>query len=114
MAPQFVIPYRLSGKRGKNNAPDAAAICEAVTRPNMRLVPVKNTEQLGQLLVHRARQGFVEQRSATLNRVRGLLSAVGHRAAAQGRWARRNAFRDPSLRDASRLGQWLTFWEKPL
>ena len=39
MAPKFVIPYRLSGKRGKNDAADAAAICEAVTRPNMRFVP---------------------------------------------------------------------------
>lgn len=74
MAPKFVIPYRLSGKRGKN---DAAAICEAVTRPNMRFVPVNSIEQQGQLLVHRARQGFVEQRTATLNRIRGLLSELG-------------------------------------
>lgn len=56
MAPKFVIPYRLSGKRGKNDAADAAAICEAVTRPNMRFVPIKSVEQQGQLLVHRARQ----------------------------------------------------------
>jgi transposase len=76
MAPKFVIPYRLSGKRGKNDAADAAAICEAVTRPNMRFVPVKSTEQQGQLLVHRARLGFVEQRTATLNRIRGLLKAL--------------------------------------
>ncbi len=66
MAPKFVIPYRLSGRRGKNDAADAAAICEAVTRPNMRFVPIKSIEQQGQLLVHRARQGFVEQRTATL------------------------------------------------
>jgi len=58
MAPKFVIPYRLSGKRGKNDAADAAAICEAVSRPNMRFVPVKSTEQQGQLLVHRARQAL--------------------------------------------------------
>lgn len=77
MAPKFVIPYRLSGKRGKNDSADAAAICEAVTRPNMRFVPVKSAEQQGQLLVHRARQGFVEQRTATLNRIRGLLSELG-------------------------------------
>ena len=77
MAPKFVIPYRLSGKRGKNDAADAAAICEAVTRPNMRFVPVKSIDQQGQLLVHRARQGFVEQRTATLNRIRGLLSELG-------------------------------------
>ena len=77
MAPKFVVPYRLSGKAGKNDAADAAAICEAVTRPNMRFVPVKTIEQQSQLLVHRARQGFVAQRTATLNRIRGLLSELG-------------------------------------
>ena len=77
MAPKFVIPYRLSGRSGKNDAADAAAICEAVTRPNMRFVPIKSIEQQGQLMVHRARQGFVEQRTATLNRIRGLLSELG-------------------------------------
>lgn len=77
MAPKFVVPYRLSGKRGKNDASDAAAICEAVTRPNMRFVPIKSLEQQSQLMVHRARQGFVEQRTATLNRIRGLLSELG-------------------------------------
>ena len=77
MAPKFVAPYRLSGKAGKNDAADAAAICEALQRPNMRFVPVKSTEQQGRLMVHRARQGFVVQRTATLNRIRGLLSEVG-------------------------------------
>lgn len=77
MAPKFVAPYRLSGKLGKNDAADAAAICEAVQRPNMRFVPVKSTEQQARLMVHRARQGFVEQRTATLNRIRGLLSELG-------------------------------------
>ena len=77
IAPKFVIPYRLSGKRGKNDAADAAAICEAVTRPNMRFVPLKSEEQQSQLLVHRARQAFVAQRTATINRIRGLLSEFG-------------------------------------
>jgi len=77
MAPKFVAPYRLSGKRGKNDAADAAAICEAVQRPNMPVVPVKSIDQQSRLMVHRARQGFVEQRTATLNRVRGLLSELG-------------------------------------
>ena len=77
MAPKFVSPYRLSGKKGKNDAADAAAICEAVTRPSMRFVPPKNLEQQSQLLVHRARQGFVQQRTATINRIRGLLSEFG-------------------------------------
>lgn len=77
MAPKFVAPYRLSGKRGKNDAADAQAICEAVTRPQMRFVPVKTIEQQGALMVHRARQGFVQQRTATINRIRGLLSELG-------------------------------------
>ena len=59
-------------------AADAAAICEAVQRPNMRFVPPKSIEQQSQLMVHRARQGFVAQRTATINRIRGLLSEFGH------------------------------------
>jgi transposase len=77
MAPKFVVPYRMSGKRGKNDAADAAAICEAVTRPNMRFVPIKSIEQQSHLFVHRARQGYVEQRTALINRIRGLLSELG-------------------------------------
>jgi transposase len=77
MAPKFVAPYRLTGKRGKNDAADAAAICEAVARPNMLFVPVKSEDQQSRLMVHRARQGFVEARTATLNRIRGLLSEFG-------------------------------------
>lgn len=77
MAPKFVAPYRLSGRRGKNDAADAAAICEAVQRPNMRFVPVKSVDPQARLTLHRTRQGFVEQRTATLNRIRGLLSEFG-------------------------------------
>jgi len=77
MAPKFVIPYRLSGRRGKNDAADAAAICEAVQRPSMRFVPVKCLEQQAQLCVHRVRQAFIEQRTGTINRLRGLLSEFG-------------------------------------
>ena len=77
IAPKFVAPYRLSGKQGKNDAADAAAICEAVQRPSMRFVPVKSIEQQGQLMVHRARQAFVEARTGTINRIRGLLSELG-------------------------------------
>jgi transposase len=77
MAPKFVAPYRLSGKRGKNDAADAAAICEAVARPTMRFVPAKSLQQQSELMVHRARQGFVAQRTATINRIRGLLSEFG-------------------------------------
>jgi transposase len=71
------VPYRLSGKKGKNDAADAAAICEAVQRPAMRFVPVKSEEQQSRLMVHRARQGYIEARTATLNRIRGLLSEFG-------------------------------------
>lgn len=77
IAPKFVAPYRMSGLRGKNDAADAAAICEAVQRPTMRFVPMKTIDQQARLMVHRARQGYVEARTATINRVRGLLSEVG-------------------------------------
>jgi len=56
---------------------DAEAICEAVTRKNMRFVPVKNVEQQAILSVHRARQGFVEARTAQANQIRGLLAEFG-------------------------------------
>jgi transposase len=77
MAPKFVMPYRMSGKRGKTDAADAAAICEAVTRPAMRFVPVKEEHQQVILALHRTRQGFVEERTATYNRLRGLISEFG-------------------------------------
>lgn len=74
MAPQFVKPYV---KTNKNDAADAEAICEAVSRPNMRFVPVKNPEQQAILSIHRARQGFVKARTAQANQIRGLLSEFG-------------------------------------
>jgi transposase len=67
----------MSGKRGKNDAADAAAICEAVTRPNMRFVPVKDVDQQAILCLHRTRQGFIEERTALYNRLRGLISEFG-------------------------------------
>lgn len=77
IAPKFVAPYRMSGTRGKNDAADAAAICEAVQRPAMRFVPIKSMDQQARLMVHRARQGYVEARTACINRLRGLLSELG-------------------------------------
>ena len=74
MAPKFVAPNR---KSGKNDGNDAEAICEAVTRPNMRFVPVKSVEQQALLAMHRVRQGFVVERTATINRPRGLLTEFG-------------------------------------
>src|ERR1035441_11124604 len=74
MAPQFVKPYV---KTNKNDARDAEAICEAVARPNMRFVPIKNVEQQVLLGLHRARQGFVKARTAQANQIRGLLIEFG-------------------------------------
>jgi transposase len=74
MAPQFVKPYV---KTNKNDAADAEAICEAVSRPNMRFVPVKNGEQQAVLSLHRARQSFVKARTAQANQIRGLLAEYG-------------------------------------
>jgi len=75
MAPKFVTPYR---KSGKNDGNDAEAICEAVSRPNMRFVPIKSVQQQADLSLHRVRQGFVEERTATFNRVRGLIAEFGY------------------------------------
>ena len=74
MAPQFVKPYV---KSNKNDAADAEAICEAVARPSMRFVPIKNVEQQAVLALHRARQGFVKARTAEANQIRGLLGEYG-------------------------------------
>jgi len=74
MAPQFVKP---SVKTNKNDAADAEAICEAVSRPNMRFVPIKSPEQQAVLALHRARQGFVKARTAQANPICGLLAEHG-------------------------------------
>jgi transposase len=74
MAPQFVKPYV---KTNKNDSLDAEAICEAVARPNMRFVPLKNPEQQSVLTLHTARQSFVQARSAQANQIRGLLLEFG-------------------------------------
>jgi transposase len=74
MPPQYVKPYV---KTHKNDAVDAAAICEAVTRPNMRFVAVKSEEQQALLALHRVRQGFVRDRTAHSNQIRGELAEFG-------------------------------------
>ena len=74
MPPQYVKAYV---KRGKNDAADAAAICEAVTRPSMRFVPVKTEDQQSALLMHRARELLVRQRTQLINAVRGHLAEFG-------------------------------------
>ncbi|MBT2326820.1 IS110 family transposase [Variovorax paradoxus] len=74
IAPQFVKPYV---KTNKNDVADAEAICEAVGRPNMRFVPLKNVEQQAVLALHRVRQGFIKARTAQANQIRGLLAEFG-------------------------------------
>jgi transposase len=74
MSPQFVKPYV---KSNKNDARDAEAIAEAVTRPNMRFVPKKTIEQQEVLLLHRARELAMKQRTAHGNQLRGLLAEYG-------------------------------------
>lgn len=77
IAPHLVAPYRLQGKKGKNDANDAAAVCEAATRPQMHFVPVKSVEQQAILGVHTLRQGFHKDRTACINRIRALLAEFG-------------------------------------
>ena len=74
MAPQFIKPYV---KTNKNDAADAEAICEAVTRPNMRFVSIKSPEQQSLLSVHRARVGLIKSQTAQINQIRGLLTEFG-------------------------------------
>ena len=103
MAPKFVAPYRMSGKRGKNDAADAAAICEAVQRPNMRFVPVKSEEQQARLMraprapgLRRAAHRHDQPHPRPAQRVR-------HRAAAEGRHRAPRGRRAPG--GSARLGQ---------
>jgi len=74
MPPAYVKPYV---KRGKTDANDAEAICEAVTRPTMRFVPVKSPEQQAALALHRTRDLLVKQRTQLVNMIRGLLAEFG-------------------------------------
>jgi len=74
MPPNYVKPYV---KRGKTDPIDAAAICEAVTRPSMSFVPVKGVEQQGLSMLHSARSQLVGQRTQLINAARGHLSEFG-------------------------------------
>ena len=77
IAASFVSPYRMEGRSGKNDMTDSAAICEAASRPSMRFVPVKSCEQQAVMSLHRVREGFKEERTACINRIRGVLSEYG-------------------------------------
>ncbi|MGC1349144.1 MAG: IS110 family transposase [Xanthobacteraceae bacterium] len=74
MPPSYVKAYL---KRSKNDANDAAAICEAVTRPSMRFVPIKSEQQQSGLMLHRSRQLLVRQRTMLSNAIRGHMAELG-------------------------------------
>ncbi len=74
MPPAYVKPYV---KRNKNDAADAEAICEAVTRPSMRFVAIKSEEQQGALMLHRTRNLLVRQRTMLVNAIRGHMAEFG-------------------------------------
>jgi transposase len=74
MPPQYIKPYV---KRGKNDAIDAAAICEAMSRPGMRFVPVKSAEQQGALMLLKVRDLLVKQRTMLINAIRGHAAEFG-------------------------------------
>src|SRR5215510_3657403 len=74
MPPAYVKPYV---KRQKNDATDAEAICEAVTRPNMRFVATKTADQQSCLMLHRTRHLFIRQQTAVINAIRAHLAELG-------------------------------------
>ena len=74
MPPSYVKGYV---KRSKSDAADAAAICEAVSRPSMRFVPVKTAEQQSELMLHRTRDLLVRQRTQLINAMRAHLAELG-------------------------------------
>jgi transposase len=86
MPPAYVKPYV---KRQKNDSADAEAICEAVTRPNMRFVPTKTVEQQSCMVLHRTRHLFIRQQTSVINSIRahlaefGIVAPVGRRGVEQ-------------------------------
>jgi transposase len=89
MPPAYVKPYV---KRQKNDMADAEAICEAVTRTNMRFVPIKTTGQQSVLMLHRTRHLFIRQQTSVINAIRAL---VGRCTASATLWASRKSFLCP-------------------
>ena len=85
MPPAYVKPYV---KRQKNDAADAEAICEAVTRANMRFVATKTPEQQSCLMLHRTRHLFIRQQTAVINAIRAHLAEFGIVAPGRTQWRR--------------------------
>ena len=71
------LPLIAYVKRGKTDAADAEAVCEAVTWPTMRFVPIKSSKQQAALSIHRTRDLLVKQRTQSINMIRGLLAKFG-------------------------------------
>jgi transposase len=74
LPPQYIKPYV---KRGKNDANDAEAICEAMTRPGMRFVPIKSAESQAELMLPGVRDLLIKQRTAVINTIRGYAAEFG-------------------------------------
>ena len=72
--PSYVKAYV---RRGKNDAVDAEAICEAVTRPNMRFIPIKTEDQQAALMLHKARELLVRQQNMLVNALRAHMAELG-------------------------------------
>jgi transposase len=72
--PAYVKPYV---KRGKNDALDAAAVCEAMSRPGMRFAPIKSADQQAVLMLHKTRELLIKQRTMSVNALRGHLAEFG-------------------------------------
>jgi len=108
MPAQYVKAYL---RRGKNDAADAAAICEAVTRPSMRFVPVKGEAQQATLMLHRVRDLLVRQRTQLINAIRGHLAEFGL-IEAQGPWnvARLLAAMKRRRTCPTSSASWSAFW----
>lgn len=75
--PRLVAPYRQQGRTGKNDANDAAAVCEAAGRPSMSFVPIKSLEQQAILMTHRRRRSIVAEHTRAANQIRGFLAEFG-------------------------------------
>ena len=104
MPPAYVKPYV---KRQKNDMADAEAICEAVTRANMRFVPTKTPEQQSGLMLHRTRHMFIRQQTAVINSIRahlaefGIVAPVGRNGVTELLQCRRRSKRQANARDCS-------------
>lgn len=102
ISPQFVKPYV---KTNKNDAADAEAITEAVTRPNMRFVPIKQKEQQDVQAIHRIRERLIRNRTSLHNELRGLLHEYGVIAPKLNEKLRQKAYAAISSSDDNRLTQ---------